>query len=86
MKLALRSGRAPEISQQPMEDRLVKRLVIALLLVLSIPLAVLTASRSVGSVLLRIGLGRQPEETTTPPSLAEILAPTDATAFSRAPA
>jgi membrane glycosyltransferase len=53
---------------------------------LSIPLAVWSASRSVGSVLLRIGLGRLPEETMPPPSFAEILASTDATAFSRAPA
>jgi len=53
---------------------------------LSIPLAVWSASRSVGRVLLRIGLGRLPEETMPPPSFAEILAPTDETAFSRAPA
>jgi membrane glycosyltransferase len=51
---------------------------------LSIPLAVWSASPSLGGTLLRLGLGRLPEETMPPPSLAGIVAMTDETAFSRA--
>jgi membrane glycosyltransferase len=42
---------------------------------LSILLAVLSASPSVGRALLRIGLGRLPEETMPPPSLTRFAAP-----------
>jgi membrane glycosyltransferase len=41
-------------------------------LVLSIPLAVLTAAPAVGRALLRVGLCRLPEETVAPPALAEL--------------
>jgi membrane glycosyltransferase len=42
---------------------------------LSIPIAVLSASPSAGRALLRIGLGRLPEETIPPPSLAQFAIP-----------
>jgi membrane glycosyltransferase len=41
-------------------------------LVLSIPLAVLTAAPAVGRALLRVGLCRLPEETAAPPVFAEL--------------
>jgi membrane glycosyltransferase len=50
---------------------------------LSIPLAVLTASPLVGRALLRIGLCRLPEETLPPAELAGILAPAVETADPR---
>jgi membrane glycosyltransferase len=53
---------------------------------LSIPLAVWSASPSVGAALVRIGLGRLPEETMPPLKLAEIVAQTAETSASRAPA
>jgi membrane glycosyltransferase len=42
---------------------------------LSIPLAVLTAQRSVGRVLVRIGIGRLPEETAPPRALTALALP-----------
>jgi membrane glycosyltransferase len=42
---------------------------------LSIPLAVITASPSLGRTLVRIGLGRLPEETAPPPELAALALP-----------
>jgi membrane glycosyltransferase len=42
---------------------------------LSIPLAVITASPSLGRTLVRIGLGRLPEETAPPPELAALTLP-----------
>jgi membrane glycosyltransferase len=42
---------------------------------LSIPLAVITASPSLGRMLVRIGLGRLPEETAPPPELAALALP-----------
>jgi membrane glycosyltransferase len=47
---------------------------------LSIPLAVITASRVAGHALVRIGLGRLPEETEPPPELHALALPTVATA------
>jgi membrane glycosyltransferase len=44
-------------------------------LALSIPLAVVTASPAVGRVLVRIGLGRLPEETAPPPVLRTLALP-----------
>jgi len=44
-------------------------------LALSIPLAVVTASPAVGRALVRIGLGRLPEETTPPPVLRTLALP-----------
>jgi membrane glycosyltransferase len=44
-------------------------------LALSIPLAVITASPAVGRVLVRIGLGRLPEETAPPPVLRTLALP-----------
>ena len=44
-------------------------------LALSIPLAVITASPTVGRVLLRVGLGRLPEETAPPPILRTLALP-----------
>ena len=49
---------------------------------LSIPLVVLTASPRVGRAMVRVGLGRLPEETSPPPALAGLAAP----AFEAAPA
>jgi len=47
---------------------------------LSIPLAVLTARPAVGRALVRIGLGRLPEETAPPPELAALALPAVAAA------
>ena len=44
-------------------------------LALSIPLAVITASPAVGRALLRVGLGRLPEETTPPAALRTLALP-----------
>jgi membrane glycosyltransferase len=44
-------------------------------LALSIPLAVITASPAVGRVLLRLGVGRLPEETAPPPILRTLALP-----------
>ncbi len=42
---------------------------------LSIPLAVVTASPALGRALVRIGLGRLPEETAPPPEMAALALP-----------
>ena len=44
-------------------------------LVLSIPLAVFTAWPALGRVMLRLGIGRLPEETTPPAALAALALP-----------
>jgi membrane glycosyltransferase len=43
--------------------------------VLAIPLAVVTASPALGRVLLRLGIGRLPEETAPPPALTALALP-----------
>ncbi|MCC7346634.1 MAG: glucans biosynthesis glucosyltransferase MdoH, partial [Variibacter sp.] len=55
-------------------------LFIAAGLVLAIPLAVLTASPRAGAMLLRLGLGRLPEETAPPPALQALRLPAVAAA------
>ena len=44
-------------------------------LALSIPLAVLTASRAVSAALMRLGIGRLPEETAAPVALDALALP-----------
>jgi len=50
---------------------------------LAVPLAVITASPAVGRALLRIGIGRLPEETAPPPVLAALALPAIALAAHR---
>jgi membrane glycosyltransferase len=50
---------------------------------LSVPLAVITASPATGRALIRLGLGRLPEETAPPPELRALALPTIATARGR---
>ena len=51
---------------------------------LSIPLAVVTASPALGRALVRIGLGRLPEETAPPPEMAALALPAVELAAGRA--
>jgi membrane glycosyltransferase len=51
-------------------------------LALSIPLAVITASRPLGAALLRFGIGRLPEETAAPVALDALALPAMAAARS----